>query len=290
MPKFNRPGTRPAVFSPIATEPVPTGVTHEGTAGYLRDTKGELFLLAVANLVREPTFYEDAPARDTRFTALVQRVAIEDPAWMAAFLPWLRTEGFMRDAPMVAALDATHAMLAARIPGARRLIASVLQRADEPGKAIDYWRQTYGRKLPMPVKRGIGDAALRLYREFPLMKYDTPSHGYRFADVLSLTHAGDRAGSAQHIRGDWQHALFDHAIGRRFGPGRVGDRGRVDPEMLPMIAANARLRDLAGEDPSTLLDPDRLRVAGMTWEDALSLAGSRVPKAQLWEALVPVMA
>jgi TROVE domain len=54
-----------------------------------------------------------------------------------------------------------------------------------------------------------------------------------------------------------------------------------------MIAANMRLRELAGEDPSVLLDAERLRKAGMTWEDVLSLAGSRVSKKDLWTALLP---
>ncbi len=36
-----------------------------------------------------------------------------------------------------------------------------------------------------------------------------------------------------------------------------------------------------------LLDAERLREAGMTWEDVLSLAGSRVSKKNLWTALLP---
>lgn len=283
MAKFNQAGkTRAAVTSPIVTEAVPTGRTYNATPGYARDAKSELFLLAVTNMVGEHTFYESAATRDVRFNYLVKTVAVDDPAWLAAFLPWLRNEGFMRDAPMVAAMRAAHAMLAAEIPGSRKVIDSVLQRADEPGKALAYWTQTFGRKLPMPVKRGVGDAALRLYREYPLMKYDTPSHAFRFADVLALTHAGDRKGSAQRIRGGWQHALFEFAIDRRYGRAEVDDR-------LPLVAAHARLRAEAGDDPSALLDPARLRAAGMTWEDALSLAGDRVPKAALWESLVPVM-
>jgi TROVE domain len=54
-----------------------------------------------------------------------------------------------------------------------------------------------------------------------------------------------------------------------------------------MIAANKRLRELAGEDLSVLLDAERLRDAGMAWEDVLSLAGSRVSKKDLWTALLP---
>ena len=34
---------------------------------------------------------------------------------------------------------------------------------------------------------------------------------------------------------------------------------------------------------------DELRAAGLTWEDVLSLVGSKVDKAQLWSALAPSM-
>ena len=133
------------------------------------------------------------------------------------------------------------------------------------------------------MKRGVADAALALYREYPLLKYDTGTHGIRFADVFALTHPGDRKGSAQGGRfaGAWQHDLFAHAIDRRYG------RGETPPETLAIIAANKRLRELAGEDPSVLLDAEQLREGGMTWEDVLSLAGSRVSKKDLWTALLP---
>jgi hypothetical protein len=56
-----------------------------------------------------------------------------------------------------------------------------------------------------------------------------------------------------------------------------------------MVAANAALRRAAATDPRVLLDVEALRAAGMTWEDALSLAGSGVDRAALWTALIPTM-
>jgi hypothetical protein len=67
-------------------------------------------------------------------------------------------------------------------------LGDVLQRADEPGEFLAYWTSTFGRALPKPVKRGIGDAVRRLYTEYALLKYDTASKGFRFGDVLDLTH------------------------------------------------------------------------------------------------------
>lgn len=277
MGKFDRAAAiRPAATSPITTTSnVATLRTHEGAPGYARDAKGELFLLAVSNMVGEDTFYEKANDRDARYNALLAQVAVADPQWMAGFLGWLRLGANMRSASLVGGLEAARAMLAANIPGSRVIVNSVLQRADEPGEAIAYWTSRYGRAIPKPVKRGIADAATRLYNEYALLKYDTSSHTVRFADVLDLTHPSASA--------PWQSALFRYALARR--------HNRVDiPEVdsrLPMILANTALRSAAAELPEVLLDPDRLRAAGMTWEDALSLAGAQLPKAKVWEAMIP---
>ncbi|NED83504.1 TROVE domain-containing protein, partial [Streptomyces sp. SID11233] len=220
MSRFNRPAVRTAATSPVATIPGPAR-THEGGVGYARDPRGELFLLAVTNLVGQHTSYETAETRDDRFTQLVRRLAVEDPVWAAGLLGWLRGEGNLRTAALVGAAEAVHARLEAEraaslrpgpiaVTGAvpysnRRLIASVLQRADEPGELLAYWRSRFGARLPQPVKRGVADAVQRLYTERSLLKYDTASRGFRFGDVLELVHA--RPAADRPTQGD----LFKHA-------------------------------------------------------------------------------
>lgn len=273
MAKFNSSVTRTATGkSPIETELVASGRTFEGGPGFARPAQSELFLLAVSNMAAEKTFYEDASSRDARYERLIHQVAVADPEWTAGFLGWLRSEGNMRSASLVGALEAAKATVAAKVPGSRQMIASVLQRADEPGEALAYWLSRHGRAVPKPVKRGIADAAVRLYGEYPLLKYDTGSHGVRFADVLELTHPGGE-----------QHDLFRHALARRH------NRDNATPETLAMIRANEQLRQLLAEDPFAALDADNIRAAGMTWEDILSLVGSRVDKGTLWSALIPSM-
>jgi hypothetical protein len=276
--KFNTTTARPAVGrGPIAAEPTPSGRTHEGGPGYIHDAKSELFLLAVANFVGETTFYEKAADRDRRYANLVQAVASTDPQWTGRLLRWLRTDANMRSASLVGALEAAKAMLVAGIPGARQIVDSVLQRADEPGEALAYWTGTYGRAVPKPVKRGIADAVARLYTQRALLKYDTAAHAFRFADVIDLVHPTPAADKP------WQGDLFVHALDRRHG------RDTDIPASLTMVTANAALRRTAADDPGALFDPDALARAGMTWEDVLSLAGSTVDKARLWTALIPTM-
>jgi hypothetical protein len=276
MTKFNKSASRAAVFSPVQTERVASGVTFEGAPGFARDAKSELFLLSVTNIVGEQTFYESAEGRDSRYISLVHEVAVADPDWTTRFLAWLRSGAHMRSASLVGGLEAARALTAAGIPGGRQIVASVLQRADEPGEALAYWTGAHGRKVPKAIKRGIADATLRLYNERAVLKWDTASKAFRFGDVLNLVHPETKT--------EWQSRLFEHVLDRRYGRENV-----VEPAVLPMIAANARLRVDAADTADVLLDTDRLKAAGFTWEDALSLAGNRVPKAKLWEALIPSM-
>lgn len=284
MAKFNSTKTRAAVSSPVKTEAAPSGVTFEGAPGYARDAKGELFLLAVSNMVGENTFYEKANDRDGRFRALVHQVAVQDGDWLARFLPWLRGEANMRSAPIVAALEAVKARLDAGEHGMnRQLVNTVLQRADEPGEALAYWTSTYGRTIPKPVKRGIADAVARLYNERNLLKYDTDSKGYRFGDVIDLVHP-----SADPAK-PWQGALFEHALDRRHG------RDKDIPEPLAMLRRRAHLMSIpvaerrqivaggvAGAGTATLAD------AGMTWEALAGWLQGPMDRAA-WEAVIPSM-
>jgi hypothetical protein len=151
----------------------------------------------------------------------------------------------------------------------------VLQRADEPGEALAYWTGLYGRKVPKAVKRGIADATLRLYNERAVLKWDTASKGFRFGDVLNLVHPETKT--------EWQSRLFEYVLDRRYG------RDETPATSLRMIDANRKIRSIAENDPEILLHSDKLQTGGMTWEDALSLAGARVDKARLWEALIPSM-
>lgn len=301
MAKFNIPAAKAAVFSPVTTERVPSGLTHEGGSGYARDTRSELFLLAVTNMVGEHTFYESADKRDTRYAELVARAAVEHPDWTARFLHWLRTDGNMRTASLVGAAEYVRARLAASGTGPARkhetadpagrfegdnlsystisnraVIDSVLQRADEPGELLAYWTSVHGRAVPKPIKRGIADAATRMYDERAFLKWDSGSRGFRFADVLDLAHPSPLAA--------WQGDLFSYILDDRHSRGTV-----PNPETLPTLARRAAFPELMANRPEILLDPDELRRAGFTWEAALSMAGDKVDRAKLWEALIPSM-
>ena len=193
----------------------------------------------------------------------------------------------MRSASIVMAAEAVKARVeAGQVAGNRAIIDAALQRADEPGEFLAYWTGRFGRTLPKAVKRGVSDAVWRLYTERTVLKYDTAGRPWRFADVIELVHPTgtlhDSRGR-QPILGTFRSPLYQHVIDRRH------ERGDAIPEPLVMLRRNAQLRAEAAGDPTVLLDRQRLADAGMTWEDVASLAGSRLDKAALWEAMIPSM-
>ena len=277
MTKFNKRTTQPAKGqSFVVTETRSTTTTALGGVGFARDAKSELYMLALANMAGEKTYHEAAPERDGRYIKLIQEVASVDPTWLLGLFGWLRSEANMRSASIVGALEAAKALVLAKVPGGRQMVAAALQRADEPGEAVAYWQSNYGRAMPKPIKRGIADAATRLYNEYALLKYDTVSHGVRFADVLELTHPSAAA--------PWQSDLFRFALARRH------NRDEEPGELLSMVRNQAQLRKAVGAGRAeALLSSQNLKAAGFTWEDALSLAGNKVSKKALWEAMIPNM-
>lgn len=283
--------TRTSPFVTTSTS-VPDAVTHEGAPGYTREPRAELFLTAVSALVEEDSFYESGADRSDRYRSLVRAVTLTDPAWVAQFLAWLRRDGNIRTAAIVGAAEFVKARLDAgvvedahsrRERGAgRTVVDSVLRRADEPGELVAYWVNRYGRNLPKPVKRGVGDAILRLGTEFNYVKWDSESRGVRFADLLNLCHPGDRAGAAQHIRGEWQHDLFGYIVGQPY-------RETPIPETLGTLTRRATLLAMPVDERRAVLeDPDLLRRAGITWE---ALAGwlQGPMDAAAWTAILPSM-
>ena len=285
MAKLNTPTARPATRGPIRSETIPTGRTHEGGHGYARDARSELFLLAVTNMVSETSFYETAGTRDQRYTELVHQAALEHPDWTANMLGWLRGEANMRTAAIVGAAEYVHARLKAGENAEhatvtnRGVIASVLQRPDEPGELLGYWTTRYGRALPKPVKRGVADAVQRLYNERAYLKWDSETRGFRMADVIELTHPDHSA--------PWQADLYRHILDQRHGNGNS-----EPPASLRTLAARRALMATPAEHRRTLvagLDAvGTLSAAGMTWE---ALAGwlQGPMDAQAWQAVIPSM-
>jgi hypothetical protein len=300
--------------------------TYEGGPAYKRDSLSDLFLLGVTNFVSEKTFYEKAEDRDNRFAMLARTVAVANPEWFTNFVGWLRQEGNMRSASLVAAAEGVYARLnelqcsedGCSVYGEwvkdgkerfcsqhargnivrdetshKKIIASVLRRADEPGELVAYWEQHFGSsdgngrgkaQLPKPLKRGIelaiagAEDRTPLYTEYSALKYDTDSR-VRFGNVLNLVHPKARM--------PWQEQLFTWLLDRQNG--RDGDKSY---EGLKVVAARKELQAVPKEDRKAFLadkgNAEKLDAAGVTWEWLSSWLGSALDAA-FWEAMIPNM-
>lgn len=281
MAKFNA-AVKTGVQSPIKT----TGKViknADGKSAFERDTKSELFLLAVSNFVGQDTFYESAKNRDDRYADLVRKVAVSDVDWTHEFINWLRNGAQMRSASIVAAAEAAHAILETRGPSKgsvnwpRRLVEASMARADEPGEFLAYWTSKFGKNLPQSVKKGVADAASRLYNEYSLLKYDTESKGFRFADVIQLSHAKAKDSK--------QNDLYSYALNRRYGNENVS-------ESLNMIKARNYLMSMPVKNRAPYLklasDDAVFKASGMTWEALAGWLQGPMDKTA-WEAVIPSM-
>jgi hypothetical protein len=136
-------------------------------------------------------------------------------------------------------------------------------------------------KLPMPVKRGVGDAARRLYTQRAFLKYNTGAvaDGVNFGRVLDLTHPS--TDDDKPYQGD----LFKYTLDKLHNPDNA-----VIPESLRTLLAHEALRESVKVNPEALYDGARLKEAGFTWEAAIPLAGQvGADKRKVWEAMIPSM-
>ena len=281
----------PRVKSYISTNEVSTTKTYNSGAGFERDAKSKLFLLGVSSF-NEDTYYESANLQMTRVKELVSKVLESDDgvAWLAGFTKWLRADANIRSMSIAIALVTAKTMLDQGVTGSRSIVSNVLQRADEPAEAIGYWYTNYGRKLPQPVKRGIADAAKRLYNERSVFKYDSDSKAIRFADVIQLVHPDPSSLK--------QSAVFKFALDRRYNDKALptvkvkGRDGEIVEFTLNVAAEREKVKSLGGVELRKLANEGKLteylKSSGMTWESLSSIIDGGMD-AKAWEAVIPTM-
>ncbi|MFG1707859.1 TROVE domain-containing protein [Nonomuraea sp. M3C6] len=243
------------------------------TATSVATFRKEIFLLVARAL-------GDADARTPtgRYVALATRLARSDEAWLTRMVGWMGRHPGLRGLRLATLAELAQARLEAGATGTRQLLDQCLHRADEPGELLAYWLHWYGRALPQPVKRGIADAAVRLYDERALATYDSPGAPLRFADVLALTHPVPQGAA--------QADVFRHAVARR-----RGDLNDL-PASLPLLRARRALYWIpASRRPALLERPHAGRTlagAAMTWATVQRwLLGTMTGPA--WAAVAPSM-
>jgi hypothetical protein len=286
MKRFSDTKIRPQRANPAAPAPVRSiaarAHTFEGGLALERDSESDLFLQAATNLVGEDAFYERASDRDAPFVALVHEVTQSNPAFIAGadlgagkvgLAQYLRETMLMRSPAVVMAAE----FVAAGGAGGRSVIARTLQRADEPAELVGYWLANHGRRLPMPVKRGVADAVRRLYTESTALCYDGMTRQLHMADVIELVHPEPTDAA--------QSSLFRYLLDRRHHDDAVADAN------LKVLTAAAELDAVPVEKRRLVLrvfGAAALARAGFSWERLSSWLPDGMD-ADVWEAVIPAM-
>lgn len=240
---------------------IPAGrvLTGEGGWGFKDASARELMMMASSERGGDG-FYETAVERTARRQRLVSELCEGSPVELLELVRTLRGQDRARTAAVMIAVDAA----AAGASNARALFEAALQRPDEPGLALRYFMDIYpGRSLPQALRKGVGDAAVRLYSETGVLKYDHArrvavhdrsqiGNPVRFADVVRLCHPSPSSSQ--------QSALFKALV-----------TGDIDKASLPRLAARSELAALSAP----------LRLARLEEEARLTLeavrAGHRSP-------------
>jgi hypothetical protein len=258
MASLNKKGTKTTTFN--------------GGQGFARDLKTELYLRSTTGFAGESKYYEKAEDADARAIQLARELAVGDWKWFSEFVTWLRNDGNIRTMSVMLAAEGVNARLAAKVrvgtdpdkPGQlltshRQLIGKVLQRPDEPGELISYWINSYGRKIPQPIKRGTADALQRMLNQRQALRYDKDGKAVRIGDVIDLVHPKTK----NTVQGE----LYQYLITNRHNRD-----GYVPPASLTAINARKRLNALKPDERHdfalSVLAQDATAVA--EWKEALA--------------------
>lgn len=261
------------------------GQTENDGQGFTRDAKSDLFLLAVTDFV-ENTFYESVEDRNERFAKLVHEVVKQDPAWIPGFANWLRNKANIRSRSAALAAEYHRGIYLAGYPkdapATADVVVAACARADEPAEVLGYWLGRYGRPVPIALRRGLGEAARKLYDQRTSLRYDGDTRGVRMGDVLELTHVTPKDQT--------QSDLFKFLITKRHR-GIPEAVKQITPGSLPTIEAAAALEAVSEQDRRSILrvqGPTALADAGFSWEKLSGwLPGGM--DAEAWEAIIPTL-
>lgn len=299
--------------APLQTEKVPTGKTHEGGTGFLREDQTQLLMGCTTTFAGEGSFYETPEAHDLHMCQLVRKIALEDFAWVEGFLPWLRQDAFIRTSAVMLAAEVAHVLngkdhMTMRVA---RVVDGSMARADEVTEIVAYCLNHFG-VVPVAVRKGCELGMLRMWNQRSVLRWDKTDRPVRFADVIEIVHPNPTKVKAPrdlvltHKRYEGWHsreAAEDFEQNRYFELDRLfkyllderhhGDRSVLFEENSPlrMIKARSELskltpkqrhafaaKALEGPRGETFEDRELYRAAAGQWEFIKSWLGEGAGK------------
>lgn len=192
---------------------------YEGALAFKLDPLTELYLRAASTLVGEPKFYTDAGTSDNELLKSIHKVAEIDPEFILQLAIYCREKLYLRSVPLVLIAEfANDTNCVGKVPGARKYVERVVQRADEltelmsyqlarnksvprPSKSPVNKRQDKQTALPQMLKFGLAKAFLK-FDGYQLGKYNR-DNVVKLRDVMFMTHPKPRVNDIE------QASIFD---------------------------------------------------------------------------------
>jgi len=177
---------------------------YEGAPAYPLTPALELYA-AVATAALSDQFYE---AVDTRLERLRALIARGDPQFVARLAVYAREQLHLRSVPLVLAVELARLHQGDSLVS--RLVARIVQRADEIPELLAFYAQANGRtgvktlgRLSKQVQRGLA-LAFNRFDAYQLAKYDRAGAAVCLRDALFLVHPK--------ARDDAQQAVFNQLV------------------------------------------------------------------------------
>jgi 60 kDa SS-A/Ro ribonucleoprotein len=177
---------------------------HEGAPAYPLTPALELYA-AVATAALSDQVYE---AANTRLTRLRELVAKNNPRFVAQLAVYAREQLYLRSVPLVLTVELARIHQGDNLVS--RLVARVVQRADEIPELLAFYAQANGRtgtktlgRLSKQVQHGLA-LAFNRFDAYQLAKYDRDGAAVRLRDALFLVHPKPRD--------EAQQAVFNHLV------------------------------------------------------------------------------
>ena len=172
---------------------------HEGAPAYALTPALELYAaVATAALSDQP--YE---AADTRLVRLRELVARNDPQFVARLAVYAREQLYLRSVPLVLAVELARTHRGNSLVS--RLVARVVQRADEIPELLACYAQANGRtgtktlgRLSKQLQHGLA-LAFNKFDAYQLAKYNREGTAVRLRDALFLVHPKPRDAAQQAV-------------------------------------------------------------------------------------------
>lgn len=198
MSKLNVKGTRPTpkkTYTAPAVKNVPLETTKDvsmnGNVQWKKEPLQHLYELAVSTLLGKDTFYRSSDQLVKNMEAHVgEAVRVGALDYVANLAVHARVQMNIRSLPIMLVVQFAKVLRDEnkQYENMRRLVNDVIQRADQINDMYAYALEVFGTKgkIPMAIKRGVGDA-FNKFGEYNFAKYNRDG-SVKFRDVLRIVH------------------------------------------------------------------------------------------------------